>query len=448
MTFLSRISIRQKLIFIILTVAFFAISIGFVAALMNNISNMKEMMVRNTLVNANLISEYCVTALTFGDTRSTEEYLKKLGNLQSIHNVVIYDENNHVFLTYALQDSIAPPEPPFKVNYQFESDYLHVFQPIVYRDIQYGHIYIRSSTENLSKQVKESLITLVVIMMLILFLSFILSMKLQAIISQPVHKLTEVVQQISNKPDYSFRIEKKRSDELGLLYDGFNHMLEQLHAREVERDRAESEIKASLREKEVMLKEIHHRVKNNMQVICSLLNLQSRYIDDSAALTVFKESQNRIRSMALIHEKLYRSHDLASINFSDYIETLVYELERSYGVNPNQIDLNVNVENVVLPIDQAVPFGLVINELVSNSIKHAFPESMNDNGQISINLIRNKQNTIHLTVKDNGVGMPEDVDFRNTSSLGLRLAVMLVEEQLSGSIELDRNSGTAFYIKI
>ncbi|AUB39254.1 CheY chemotaxis protein or a CheY-like REC [Nostoc flagelliforme CCNUN1] len=141
-----------------------------------------------------------------------------------------------------------------------------------------------------------------------------------------------------------------------------------------ERKQAEEQIKASLQEKEVLLKEIHHRVKNNLQIISSLLNLQAEYIKDNQALEVFKDSQNRIESMALIHEKLYQSQDLAKINFADYIQDLVTNLFYSYNVNSSAISLKMNVEEVFLAIDAAIPCGLIINELISNSLKYAFPQ--------------------------------------------------------------------------
>ena len=206
-----------------------------------------------------------------------------------------------------------------------------------------------------------------------------------------------------------------------------------------ERRVAEERIRLSLKEKEVLLKEVHHRVKNNLQIISSLLNLQSKYIKDDQALEMFKESRNRIRSMTLIHEKLYRSKDLANLDVAEYIQNLSSNLFRSYSAG--RVNLKTQVDDILLGIDTAIPCGLIINELVSNSLKHAFPDKQ---GEILVNLHRD-DGKFTLTVSDNGVGFPEHVDFRNTDSLGLQLVCTLTD-QLDGAIELNRTGGTEFKI--
>jgi two-component sensor histidine kinase len=223
--------------------------------------------------------------------------------------------------------------------------------------------------------------------------------------------------------------------ELGIVYVGRDL---------TERKRAEEQIKASLQEKEVLLKEIHHRVKNNLQVISSLLYLQSKNIQDRQTLEMFQDSHYRVRAMALVHERLYQSQDLARIDFAEYVRSLANHLFRSYGVNTNVIQLKINVHNVFLGVDMAIPCGLIINELVSNCLKHAFPGGRG--GEIQIELPADDDGQCTLVVSDNGVGCPEDLDFRDTGSLGLQLVNMLVE-QLEGTIELDRGGGTAFEIR-
>lgn len=215
----------------------------------------------------------------------------------------------------------------------------------------------------------------------------------------------------------------------------------------IERKRAEDQIQRDLKEKEVLLREIHHRVKNNLQVISSLLSLQLRYIKDEEALDMFRESQYRVRSMALVHESLYLSSDLARIDFSEYVRNLGNGLYRSYGVDPGRIALKTKIKDVSLTIDVAMPCGLVINELVSNALKYAFPPSFKEKGKIEITLHPTGKDKVELIVMDNGVGIPDELDIRNTESLGLHLVTILIEDQLHGKITLDRKGGTKFTMK-
>ncbi|AFZ14409.1 signal transduction histidine kinase [Crinalium epipsammum PCC 9333] len=211
-----------------------------------------------------------------------------------------------------------------------------------------------------------------------------------------------------------------------------------------ERKQAEDKLKASLQEKETLLKEVHHRVKNNLQIISSLLRLQSKQIRDADVLELFQESQNRVRTMALIHEKLYQSDNLAKIDFLEYIQTLIQELSRSYGASKQAIAFKLNIEKVHLEVDMAIPCGLIINELVSNSLKYAFKDRQT--GEIDISLVQHSQsNSFILTISDNGVGLPQNLDFRKTQSLGLQLVCRLTK-QLGGSINLNPSQGTAFQI--
>jgi PAS domain S-box-containing protein len=210
-----------------------------------------------------------------------------------------------------------------------------------------------------------------------------------------------------------------------------------------ERKNAEENIKASLKEKEILLKEIHHRVKNNLQIISSLLNLQSEYIHDEESRELFNDSLNRIRSMALIHERLYQSENFSKINVQEYIKDITNYLLRTYKRNQRSVIINVEIENVSFSIESAIPLGLIINEVVSNSLKYAFTDR--GSGIISIKMHGGANGSFHLILKDDGVGMSESIDFRNTKSLGLQLVNSLVE-QLDGQIELSRKEGTEYTI--
>jgi len=230
---------------------------------------------------------------------------------------------------------------------------------------------------------------------------------------------------------------KEAEETLQIAYDQALIYAEQLKAEIEERTRAE-------KEKEVLLREIHHRVKNNMQVISSLLRLQSGIIEDKKSVEMLKESQARIRSMALVHEKLYESEDLTNIDFNEYIEQLVQTLFRSYAVNGEKIRLKLNIKRVMLNIDKAIPCGLIVNELILNSFKHAFADG--DQGEIEVSLLCINENEVELTVSDNGIGVPEGIDFNNSGSLGLKL-VNILTDQIDGKLDLDQSKGTKFQIR-
>ncbi len=209
---------------------------------------------------------------------------------------------------------------------------------------------------------------------------------------------------------------------------------------------AERQITASLREKEVLLKEIHHRVKNNLQVISSLFNLQSRLVKDNEALKALRESQNRVKSMAFVHEKLHQSKDLTRIDVGGYLKLLATNLAQSFGgdIKRHSVDLDILCGDINLSVDIAIPMGLIVNEIVSNCFKHAFPDGRS--GRIEIAL-QKLNGDLELSVRDNGIGFPPNLDYRQTESLGLQLIMSLVS-QVQGEITLVRDGGTQFKIRI
>ncbi|MEA5617653.1 PAS domain S-box protein [Cronbergia sp. UHCC 0137] len=212
----------------------------------------------------------------------------------------------------------------------------------------------------------------------------------------------------------------------------------------IQREQAEIKLRSALAEKEVLLKEVHHRVKNNLQIVSSLLQLQSQTLQDPQIIKVLRESQNRIESISLIHKNLYTNPNIGQINVAEYINNLASGLLISYQIVPGRISLQTNINPVQLDVDQAIPCGLVINELISNALKHAFPNQQT--GIISITLC-NYNKMIELEIRDNGIGLAHDLDWENTTSLGLSLVHDLVTEQLEGNITIERNQGTIFKIQ-
>ena len=211
-----------------------------------------------------------------------------------------------------------------------------------------------------------------------------------------------------------------------------------------ERKKAEERIKASLVEKETLLREIHHRVKNNLQIITSLLGLQARYQNDDALLKQFEEAQHRIRSMALVHEKLYQSNNVGRINFRSYITQLADEVLAASSVAA-PIQMRMDIDDAHISIDQAVPCGLIVNELLTNAIKYAFPADRVRMPEITILFRHREGGASDLVISDNGVGVPAGIEMGKTESLGLSL-VPILAQQLRGTARMDRTNGSTFSI--
>ncbi len=248
--------------------------------------------------------------------------------------------------------------------------------------------------------------------------------------------------------EYVYRISRPDGDIRNMLthavkiYNANGFELIGVATDDTEREKSRIQLLASLKEKEVMLKEIYHRVKNNLQVVSSLLNLQARSIQDPISKKIFIESSGRVKAMALVHEMLYRSGDLLLIDMVTYVNDLLRNLKEIYHIESNFVKFVIDVEGVRLNLDNAIPCGLIINELISNSFKYAFPDKQL--GEVSLSIKKN-QNVISLVYKDNGIGVPENINFGNTKTLGLQLINSLTK-QLDGNIVLDRKNGTTFIL--
>jgi len=229
------------------------------------------------------------------------------------------------------------------------------------------------------------------------------------------------------------------------LHTGLKKYTIELEAQITDRKKVENQIKLSLKEKETLLQEIHHRVKNNMQVISSLLKLQSDSVDDDRIKEALKVNKNRVFTMSAVHETLYGSDNLSEIDLKSYLSKISEALVQSYSINPGEVSLNIDSEDIKINIAIASPLGLIINELITNSLKYAFLDDRK--GEIDIAIKRVDGNDIELIIMDNGIGMGENFDWRKADSLGLKLVTTLVEDQLDGSISMDNKNGTKFIIK-
>jgi PAS domain S-box-containing protein len=222
-----------------------------------------------------------------------------------------------------------------------------------------------------------------------------------------------------------------------------SRLYSEVHKDLKERSKAEEKIMKSLREKEILLQEVHHRVKNNLQIMSSLMKLQSKFITDPNVLDIFRESESRIKSMAIVHSKLYNTQDYERVDFTDYVKSLTENFRTTYGTKLQNVKILIDMEDIELNIDTAIPCGLMINELVSNAIKYAFPGNVP--GEICICMKSDVPHSYTLIVKDNGIGMPAGIDIKNSPSLGLQL-VTLLTGQLTGAFEINNSNGTEFKI--
>lgn len=226
------------------------------------------------------------------------------------------------------------------------------------------------------------------------------------------------------------------------IFDTDGNVLGSVHiARDItERHIMEQKLQKALNEKEVLLKEVHHRVKNNLMMISSLLNIQSRYIKDQDMKDILQESRNRAKSMALIHQKLYQTDDVNNIEFSEYLRSLATEIRHSYS--RSRIELKLDLEHHIVDVDHAIPLGLIATELIINSFKHAFPQGT---GVISVRFYK-ENDSFYMIIQDDGMGFPTDLDFKTQGNMGMNL-VNALTDQINGSIDLERDHGTKFILE-
>ena len=345
----------------------------------------------------------------------------------------------------------------------------HYQYPFSYSGIEWGWVHIGLSLKNYNSGTKELYLRTFTSLLVAIVIGFLASIFIARKISTPVHRLNEFTKAVAGG-NLSVRSDIKTGDEIEGLSDSFNIMTEALAEAQTdlekrvmertaelaesnialelenkERIKGEKLLQSSLNEKEVLLKEIHHRVKNNLQIISSLLYLQSKKFENEDVKNIFKDSQTRVKSMSLVHEKLYQSKTLSHIDFKEYIQNLTNYIFSSY-TNNKKIRMAIEAEEIKLNIDTAVPCGLIINELVSNAMKYAFPENFKiEKPVIKVAIKRLDELKYSLIISDNGIGIPEDYDQRQSKSLGLQLVNSLVA-QIEGDLKVISEKGIEYRI--
>lgn len=390
--------------------------------------------------------------LYFLELNRLNDIISNLKENPNILSVYIFDPDGRVitdgtqenkFFNQILSDDFSKNAiKSDEILVEIHSDVLKISSPVTIKE-RIGTISIDFSLKILDQVLKEMVTLLIAIGALIFIIIAAVEISISHSIIKPIIELRNAAHEIA-KGNFGTKLKISTDDEIGELAVAFNTMGDELQKSNDDRKQYEEKIKKSLNEKEVLLREIHHRVKNNMQIISSLLRLQSQTIKDKTYSQLFEESQNRITSMALVHEKLYQSTDLAKIDLNAYIRDMVTGLFQSYGISTDRIKLIFDVGDVSLRINSAIPCGLVINELVTNSLKYAFPDGRKGEIKIKVHEIDNE---IEMVISDNGIGIPEVIDFRNTGTLGLKLVSILAERQLRGNVNLNRKTGTEFRIR-
>lgn len=268
--------------------------------------------------------------------------------------------------------------------------------------------------------------------------------------------------QLMDRP-FPFQIEPNRIAEIEIHQDSGRHVVAEMQATEIQtgeetgylinlhdvtlRKESEARLQALITEKEVLLKEVHHRVTNNFVLITTMLRMQSQAVDDEYIKGILSECSSRLNSMAIIHRQLYESGDLGQIDVGRYVRNLCVSLIQSYSPSGIKVILDPAIESISMGINRTIPIGLVVNELVTNALKYAFRKDSQQQNRLTVQLDKDERNMMHIVVEDNGVGLPENFSIESTESLGLKIVRMLVEDQLNGQIHVSSSNGARFEIE-
>lgn len=432
---LRDISIRHKMLAVIMLTSSIALLLACGAFAAYDWFSTRESLVHRLTTMADVVGSNCTAALVFDDAEDARQTLAALRAEPRLVAAGILDRNGAAFAHYGqANQSAGTPRGP-DVGHLFIDDHLEVWRTIALDDEHLGTIYLCLELSELDERMARYGQIAIIFLVAALLVTLLIGWRLRAVITEPILHLQSAMQAVRDDLSYSVRAEKHGDDELGLLVDGFNDML----SRIADRDDA---LRTSLDEKEVLLKEVHHRVKNNLQIIASLLDLQANSVTDEATVELLRESRNRVRSMALIHEHLYGTEELAHIDLPEYVRDLCSSVASSYGLS--SVPVTSSVDDITVDIDTAIPCGLIINELVSNALKYAFPHG-EGSVTVEVRTAPADQPGYIMTVADDGMGLPLHVDPAASSSLGLQL-VSALARQIRGTLTCDRTSGTSMRI--
>jgi two-component sensor histidine kinase len=431
------LSIRRKLMVIILSTSGIVLLLTGVAFVSYEWITFRRALVQNVTTLAQVVAANSTAALAFRSPADAREVLNALEAEETITAAVLYDHDGEIFAFYP--DNLNPrlfPAHPGRDGHTFETQNLVVFEPVIQGKERYGTLFIRASLRIIYNSVRNYAEIVLMIFLASFFAAFLLSTVLTQSISVPVQSLAKAARKVSENNDYAVRVPKVSNDELGMLTQTFNEMLAKV-------EESDSGLRKAIGEKDVLIQEVHHRVKNNLQVILSLFDMQSRHLDNPEALEVFQDCKARIRSMSLVHELLYGSSDLSKIDFRQYIQKLAADLSTSYFPLDKQLKTDIDLKHLELDISKAVPLGLLANEVLTNSIKHAFAGQQDP--EVFIRQLPDDK--LKIVIGDNGKGLPSDIDLSNPKTFGLRI-IRLLAEQLNAELTVESREGTTYTIQM
>ena len=430
-------SIRRKLMVIILSTSGIVLLLTGVAFISYEWITFRRALVQNVTTLAKVVADNSTAALAFRSPADAREVLKALQAEKTITAAVLYDHDGEVFAFYP--DNLSPKlfvDNPQSDGYKFQEQDLVLYQPVIEGKERYGTLFMRANLGVIYKSVRDYAEIVFMIFLVSFLAAFLLSTVLTQSISVPVQSLAKAAKQVSENRDYAVRVPKASNDELGMLTQTFNEMLSRI-------EESDTGLRKAIGEKDVLIQEVHHRVKNNLQVILSLFDMQSRQIDNEEALEVFQDCKARIRSMSLVHELLYGSSDLSKIDFRQYVKKLADDLTTSYLPDERELKTDIDLKHLELDISKAVPLGLLANEVLTNSIKHAFTDQPKP--EVFVKQIPGDR--LKILIGDNGKGLPPDIDLAKAKTFGLRI-IRLLAEQLNADLTVETTEGTVYTIQM
>ncbi len=382
------------------------------------------------------------TPLYFSDYQSMDENLSPILKFTEVKFISVYDSVK-VLLSHGSSSGevaqIYPRDPDIAgVQEVFRSSILLVqSMPIYQNKIELGTIYLGYSLDAMNDQLINSIIGAVLLGIVLIWSSFLPIRSFSKRITDPLKDLVTTMEDISGG-EHNRRASVKTNDEIGHIAIIFNKMMDEIIKIDL--------LETALNEKAVLLKEVHHRTKNNMNVIISLLNMQRREMETREIDDVLQLMSDRIKSMSLVHEKLYRGGNFATINLDEYIINLTSQLKLSYMKTDDHISIEYDLDTMEVSLERAIPLGLALNEIITNAYKHGFKGRIE--GNIRISLKTGSAEKFILEVSDDGLGLDPGLDIDDIKTMGMHLVEILIKDQLSGELSVQSNGGVHYYIEI